>query len=243
MSLIELQKLSKEEISKKYIELQLRVGKFSSVEQELINTKDRLDSEVFMHKRMNNFSQQAFNENNEHDFLQLAAESVVDIFEFEVGLVLFASSEKKFALHYASEGIKLERERAFKLYNLLQSNLNYYENGVVLQLNKGQWSDLQELLPFNQLMVTRIAPSDSDLSLYFLGGVLESGALSYNPVEKQRADAFGVFAQQVMAQFVNHRKASLIKESENRLSKLANVFLSFGSDPLENINALTWLMH
>lgn len=241
MSLIELQKLSKEELAKKYLELQLRVSKFSSVEQELINTKDRLDSEMFMHKRMNYFSQQAFNKTNEHDLLKLAAESVIDIFEFEVGIILLANSEKRIALQYATEGVKFERDKAFKLFNLVQTNLNYYENGVVLQLNKGTWSDLHELLPFHQLMVTRVAPQDSDVTLYFIGGVLESGALNYNPVEKQRADAFGVFAQQVLAQFVNHKKASLIEDSEKRLTKLANVFLGFGSDPIENIQALTKL--
>ena len=43
-----------------YRELQLRVTRFSAVEQELINTRDQLDAELVLYKRLNDFIKDAF---------------------------------------------------------------------------------------------------------------------------------------------------------------------------------------
>ena len=82
----DLEDLSKEQLIDQFRDLQLRVSRFSAVEQSLINVRDRLDSEVVMHKRMNAFNKEAFEESEESDFLLLVAESVIDIFEFEIAL-------------------------------------------------------------------------------------------------------------------------------------------------------------
>jgi signal transduction histidine kinase len=235
----ELEDLTKEELINQFRDLQLRVSKFSAVEQSLINTRDRLDSEVVMHKRMNAFNSEAFEESDEPDFLLLVAESIIDIFEFEIGLVLVSIQENQFILNFAIEGYKLPNEKAFRVYNLLSGNLNYYENGKVLKLNDGHWEDLSNLIPFNQVMLTRAVNLDLNVSIYLLGGVLKSGALIYNPVDEKRSNAFGLFAQQVLSQFNNLQKAKKIRTSESRLSRLAKVFLGFGSIPLDNIGKLT----
>jgi signal transduction histidine kinase len=235
----DLEDLSKEQLISQFRDLQLRISRFSAVEQSLINVRDRLDSEVVMHKRMNAFNKEAFEENEESDFLLLVAESIIDIFEFEIGLVIVSSQNNQFSLSYEMEGFSLQNEEAYRIYNLLNGNLNYYENGKVLKLNDGQWDDLSNLIPFNQLMLTRAVNQELNVSIYMVGGVLKSGALSYNPVDEKRANAFGLFAQQVLSQFNSLQKAKRIQSSEYRLSRLAKVFLGFGSSPIENIGKLT----
>ena len=42
-----------------YRELQLRVTRFSAIQQDLINTRDRLDHELELYKRLQKFNSQA----------------------------------------------------------------------------------------------------------------------------------------------------------------------------------------
>ncbi|MFY8019711.1 MAG: sensor histidine kinase [Bacteroidia bacterium] len=235
----DLQNLNQEQLIEHIRELQLRISRFSAVEQSLINVRDRLDSEIVMHKRMNSFNKEAFEVADITDFLTLASESIIDIFEFEFGMVIVSDQSSQFDLNYSVEGINLSEEEVFQAYNLLNVNLNYYESGKVLKLNNGQWDDLERTIPFHQVMLTKAHNPEFNISIYFLGGVLKTGALSYNAVDDKRLNAFGLFAQQVLSQFNNLLKAKRIQTSENRLSRLANVFLGFGSIPIDNISKLT----
>ena len=71
------------ELLQSYRDLQLRVTRFSSVEQELINTRDRLDHELVLYRRLQDFSNEAISENSLNGFFRKVVESVVDIFETE----------------------------------------------------------------------------------------------------------------------------------------------------------------
>ena len=72
-----------EKLLKEYQQLQLRVTQFSTVEQELINTRDRLDQELVLYKRLNRFNTDALQDIPYEKLLQLGAEAIVDIFETE----------------------------------------------------------------------------------------------------------------------------------------------------------------
>ncbi len=69
----ELSELNKDQLLEYARELQSRVGKFASVEQQLINIRDRLDAEVLIHKQMNAFNEKAFKVNESSAFFQLVA--------------------------------------------------------------------------------------------------------------------------------------------------------------------------
>jgi hypothetical protein len=75
--------LSYEELYEQYLELQLRVTRFSATEQELINTRDRLDQELELYKRLNSFNNDAIRSQTVNEFLQLAVESIIDILEVQ----------------------------------------------------------------------------------------------------------------------------------------------------------------
>jgi len=57
-----------DELLKQYRELQLRVTRFSAVEQELINTRDRLDHELVLHQRLHRYNSDALKEVDESAF-------------------------------------------------------------------------------------------------------------------------------------------------------------------------------
>lgn len=71
----------------RYDELQRRVTRFSVVEQELINTRDRLDHELARFARIHDFNARAIRAKDPGTFAEIVAESVVDIFELEFGAV------------------------------------------------------------------------------------------------------------------------------------------------------------
>lgn len=73
----------------RYRELQKRVTRFSSVEQDLINTRDRLDQELISYKRLHAFTEHALDEMSQVDFLDLVVESIVDVFEVEGAIVMY----------------------------------------------------------------------------------------------------------------------------------------------------------
>lgn len=75
-----------------YDDLQKRVTRFSVVEQELINTRDRLDRELDRFGRIQEFNTRAIHARSESAFSTALAESIVDIFELEFGLVWFESN-------------------------------------------------------------------------------------------------------------------------------------------------------
>ena len=81
--------LSPEELYQKYLDLQLRVTRFSSIEQELINTRDQLDHELVMHKRLLEFNAEALKLNSEIEFVHLVAESLIDVCESQIAYVSF----------------------------------------------------------------------------------------------------------------------------------------------------------
>ena len=66
--------LGYEDLLKQYRELQLRVTRFSAIEQELINTRDRLDNELDMYKRLHIFNSAALKE------MRTLVNLVIDVF-------------------------------------------------------------------------------------------------------------------------------------------------------------------
>jgi len=99
-----------EKLLKEYRELQLRVTKFSAVEQELINIRDRLDNELDMYKRLHQYSSKALRQETKKELLRFSTEAIVDIFETEGSLVLFERSGENPVSFLFTEGLRFETD-------------------------------------------------------------------------------------------------------------------------------------
>ena len=80
---------SYDELLKQFRDLQLRVTRFSATEQELINTRDRLDHELVLHQRLHRYNSEALKEPSEDGFFQLESEAIVDVFETEGSIIFY----------------------------------------------------------------------------------------------------------------------------------------------------------
>jgi signal transduction histidine kinase len=237
----ELSELTKEQLLEYARELQMRVGKFASVEQQLINIRDRLDAEVVIHKQMNAFNERAFRVNESNAFFQLVAESVLDIFEFEFGIAIQYQKGQDETMLFVSEGINIPQLAHQCFVAAFEERFETQPERKVIQLNKGDWPEMHTLIPFNQFIVAHAVNSEDNAGIYVAGGILEKGALNYRAIEPPRVNAFELFSKQVVSHFSSHQKTFRIEKSESRLTALANTFLGFGSVPLQNISNITAL--
>lgn len=232
---------SYEELLRSYRELQLRVTRFGAVEQELINARDRLDREVTLHKRMQDFNTVALRGLRDMDFIRLVAESMVDIFEFELAFacVSYPNSAEEPLCYLEASGMPDGADP--QLGRKVQELLPQMPTGSVIHIGKESAAAFGEELGLNQAIATQVRDRSGRILITLLGGITEKGLQFYHPIDPKRDNAVSVFSQQVLAHVENQFKARSIAQSEKRLSRIADTFLKFGTEPLENINNLAEL--
>ena len=107
---------------KEYRELQLRVTRFSATEQELINTRDRLDHELELYKRLYKYNALALKAKSYEDFYHLLCEAIVDVFEVESAIIFFQDNQAKGRPFLYTEGLKFDntlQEIAHEIENVI----------------------------------------------------------------------------------------------------------------------------
>ena len=228
--------------------MQLRVTRFSAVEQQMINIRTRLDHEITMHKRMHAINKKALLEMSDNEFSKFIAESVVDIFEVEVGLTIIIDTDSPDLQLAGIEGASVAEKDFHKIHTVLSSLCESNASGNILTIEPSDYELLSPILPLKQTYGIRLTDLQNNISLFIAGGILESGVLLYEPLDKDRDIIFSLFAQQMLAQVVNRKKnktiirqVERIETSGKRLARITDNFISFGTIPKENIDLLTKL--
>lgn len=208
------------ELKRKYNELQLRVTRFSVIEQELVNARNSLDREVLIYRRMQQFNSSALEDRNEREFLKLVSESLIDIFEVEVAFAALDHGREPEPVLMDIEGYNLHPAQQQQLQNYLAAAFEAQPSGKVVLLKCCPGDELFQLVPFSNLIMTRIEDAGQQLSLYLLGGVTEKGSIFYDAIGIDREAAFSVFAQQVLAHQTNRAKTQAMVERNLELKKI-----------------------
>lgn len=204
-----------EELLRRYEELQLRVTRFSSVELQLVAARQRLDRQVGIHTRMQEFNARALQDMDEVAFNRLTAESLVDSFEVEMALLipdLRTSLPSVWGLHglSPSEAEQLVESLATAEAAGGKGSSRLFQRERLAQLGLG--SRLREALTF-------IAPSgDPGARLVLIAANTVSGGEFYEALQPEHAEAFSVFAQQVRAHLENRRTRESLRRSEQNLA-------------------------
>jgi PAS domain S-box-containing protein len=233
---------------KKHKELQLRVTRFSAIEQQMINIRSKLDNEIVMHKRLHSFNNLALEEMSDIDYCRLAADSVIDVFEIQFGIIIVGNREMESVSAFSIEGLELKDNDNSKILSHVISIFSSNKSDKILELDTSDFKLIAQIFPFAQAFGVNLTDDINDISIIIIGGILENGIQQYDKLEDDRRIIFGVFAQTVLAHYLNRKKTqTIIKQIENiettgvRLTKITNSFLSFGTIPSDNINLLTEL--
>jgi PAS domain S-box-containing protein len=203
----------------KYQELELRVTQFSGVEQELINTRDKLDHELVLYKRLNDFNQMALKELSDNSFAELVGESLIDILELESGMVFFYCPQNDIKVILACEGCCFDEDaKKIELKDYFDRKL-YDSSGKTLIFNKKSSNvpsidcEVQDGLFFSQI------DRESGGGVLVMSWVTEGSAPLYKQISSREKNVFSIFAQQVFSLFINRLKTDKIQNQIEQISQ------------------------
>lgn len=211
--------LPADDLLRRYEELQLRVTRFSAVEMQLVAARQRLDRQVGVHTRMQEFNTRALQRMDEVAFNRLTAESLVDSFEVELGIFipdLRTSLPSAWGLHGLGPS---DAERLVEQFNVTGGE--GAKGGARLMTRErlaylGLGSSLREALLFAH------SPGGDGPLLVLIAANSVAGAEFYEVLQPEHAQAFSVFAQQVRAHLDNRRTRESLRLSEENLAITLN---------------------
>lgn len=202
-----------------YAELELRLARFSTVQQDLISARDRLDQELEMYKRMLAFTQAALIDQTGLSFIRLVADALIDIFEVEHSVVHFESDPAfKGTLTFVDEKF-LAGEQQQNWLDAIQQLDKYLldEQGVSIQV--AQASTLTKFRGFHELLAIRVSETTVPFRFYLIGLVSVMRAPLYPQIRTSYSTILGLLAQQVKSWFLLRHKRKLIDMQVQQLEK------------------------
>ena len=217
---------SYEELLKQYRDLQLRVTRFSAIEQELINTRDRLDHELVLHQRLHRYNSDALKATDEANYFQIEAEAIVDVFELEGSIIAFVPAHGGAVTLY-KEGLSFPADEAGFLESI---------RSISKKLPSGKCSIIKsEILSldayfsqFDHGLYAHFSEPRLEYEIYLFGLISKTNAPLYNKPRERHLTLFSVFTQQLQAMLANRKRSEAIssqmeqiKASQQELRKLS----------------------
>jgi PAS domain S-box-containing protein len=201
-----------------YRDLQSRASRFANIEQQLINTRDRLDHELELYKRLHAFNSKALKDLNNRNFSNLIAEAIVDIFEIESAIVLYRNTNNEKEKVISVEGSYLtnitDQQIADEIIEL--AKVVERENKVIVE--EKVFNELQFLNVFKQGLFINITDRSLGYCVCLGGFVSKLNSPLYQSLEERHGAFFEVFAQQIQSLYSNRQKSEQIKDQVRRIS-------------------------
>jgi PAS domain S-box-containing protein len=204
---------------KQYRDLQLRVTRFSVVEQQLINTRDRLDHELVMYKRLSSFNVDALNEPKECSFYKIVAEAIVDIFEVEAGLSHVRDEQVGAVNKINLEGLQIDDQTKKKLAEEISLLGKTSPLGQVISILHLDLSRFPILSSFSGGFYYQYVELETGLTYTLMGLISKHNSPLYNSIEERHLSFFNVFINQVFNIASNRKKSEKIRTQIDQISQ------------------------
>lgn len=211
----------------RYDQLQRHVTRFSVVEQELIDTRNRLDAELDRFARINAFYSRAINAPSEAEFERMVADALIDVFELEIGLFWRVGRDGRLEpTAAASSGVREVHPPMLPLGPWIQEHLHQLgAPGCVF--TGGQLRNQPAELNFTHLLAGCCRDQHGRPLAVLVTGITTEAASFHEVIGSRQLQVFEVFTKQVAALYVNRANTAIIRrqvlalrQSEERL-KLA----------------------
>lgn len=206
------------ELLQSYRDLQLRVTRFSIVEQELINTRDKLDHELELYKRLNNFNEAAWKCESDDDFIRLVTESIVDILEVEKSIFFVQPNESQHYRFFFEGTTRESYETSQLIRDLTTTAIDWPDNKAHL-ISKEYIGHLSQFTEDNQLLYFRFKEENANLQIVLLGIISKKKAPIYSELQDRHKTIFSVFAQQVKSHFAHRTNRKRIEDQISKISR------------------------
>lgn len=190
----------------RYDELQRRISRFRLVEQELINTRDRLDRELERFARIHEFTTLALKAHAPEVLETIVAEAIVDVFELEFGcLWLHGSPNDPPSVPHAFAGIQLTPETGRALSEWVCHRIPTDASRGPVLFGAQELASLRFALPIRQLVVAPCSDASGRRIACLAAGITEAAASFHDPIRPEHFGALRVFTRHVAALIENRR--------------------------------------
>lgn len=211
-----------EQLLAKYRDLELRVTKFSTIEQDLINTRDLLDQELVQYKRLTAFNSAALKLANDREFLHLLSEAIIDIFEVESSMVFLHDTLHHEETVLVTEGFLYNADQQGDVISDLLNLASRKSRGETSILVEAELKPYRQLQNVYQSYYFHFIDPDSSLNLALFGIISKGSERLYKSLQNRNQTLFEVFGQQVRAIFANRQKSKKIQQQFNNLMEAKN---------------------
>jgi PAS domain S-box-containing protein len=215
-----------DELLKRYEALQLRVTRFSAVEQRLVDAQYQLDEELGRFSRIHAFTSKAIHVGSDQAFADMVAEAMLDVFEQEFSLfwpvddggLLMPAPMAVHGMRSPLEPAELAAWVGARVQHMKEKT-KVVPIELLAQLPQG--------FNISHLVIGFCLDQTGKRSAVVLTGITHEKADFHTPLSLERIQSFQVFVQKVSSLAMNRRNNAIIaqqmlhiQQSEERL-KLA----------------------
>lgn len=214
-----------ETMMQRYEELQRRVTRFSVVEQELIDTRNRLDAELARFGRINAFSTRAIRATSNEAFASMVAEALLDVFEQEIGLFWEMDADGRLKPEPSALSGHPSGELPAQAFACWLEPLIAGLGDKECELSEAMLESQPAGLDFTYLLIGCCRDHEGSPKALLMTGITSRGADFHERLAAGHAHSFHVFTTQVAALYANRANAAIIQrqmkalhDSEERLA-------------------------
>jgi PAS domain S-box-containing protein len=219
--------LSYAELLKRYEALQLRVTRFSTVEQRLVDAQYQLDEELGRFARIHAFTSKAIHVGSDQAFADMVAEAMLDVFEQEFSLFWPVDDDGRLLpAPMAVQGMRAPTPEPAELASWVDARLQHMKERTKV-VPKELLAQLPQVFEFAHLVIGFCLDQKGKTIAVVLTGISHEKADFHTPLSLDRIQSFQVFVKKVSSLAMNRRNNAIIaqqmlhiQQSEERL-KLA----------------------
>ena len=202
---------------KEYRDLQLRVTRFSFIEQQLVNTRDQLDHELVLYKRLNKFNKDALKDMSEIEFISLVAESIIDILEIEVSIFCISYPDNSDTILHV-EGKNFDASYHEILLEDIKKMSHKFSESSAEIFTKRVLDYYESLNIYSDGVFFNFSEKELGYSITLFGLITTQKAPLYQKLDTKHETIFSIFGQQVQSVLANGKRGEKIKEQILKIS-------------------------
>ena len=211
-----------DELRARYETLQAHLARYTTVQQQLIGTRDRLDRELARFAAIHRYNTRAIGVRSDEQFAEITAEAAIDVFELEFALLWCAEGGAAKAAPDAAVGLD---EQALPHAQVARWWAEQASGGPAVRTFAKEDPAL-DALGLDQLVIGRCLGSDGRPLGLLIAGSTRAQSGFYDRISDEHLESFTVFSQQVGALLQSRRDRALIQQqlgdlrlSEERLAQ------------------------